>query len=226
MRIGEFGSIPSAPVLEVFRGIYHATTAVGTTALAIPATNLSGRKAIIIQNLDTAKSVYVGGCIPEVIGLKLKSQYPYNAALKSGVWFPSAVANNEWFFATSSKGDPGLTTPTRLYTAAVGGAETLRTNGTVYALAAEHGWGWGGTAGADALGFNTLYIKTDGAAATNSPTYKYESVISYFNMPDTSSTYGYLLGPLDAFSMTVDGSVRIFAIASSASANVLTLEIC
>ena len=59
----------------------------------------------------------------------------------------------------------------------------------------------------------------------NTPALRYETILSYFNLPDSSSTYGYKLGPNDDIHLTLDGSFRIYAIASSASANVLTLEI-
>jgi len=209
------------PVLEVYRGIKHTTTTVGTSAIALPATNLTNRKALFIQNLHASQNVFLGGAIPELIGAKVKDNPVEGATIKPGRWFQSAAGTNEWFFATSAKADPGLTQPTALYTAANAGAETLRTAGTVSSLAAQHGWGWGD---GDTLGFSTLYIRTDGTTQETSPGSEYEAVISYFGMPDSSSTYGIRLGPYDGIVLSLDGSCRIFAIASGITTPVLTLE--
>jgi hypothetical protein len=212
----------ATPTLEVFRGLKHSVTSVGISASAVPATNLSNRKALLVQNMHATASVYLGGNVPEVLGVKPKADFPEGATLKSGVWFPSAGGTNEWFFATSARGTAGLTQPACLYYATVGGAETLATAGTVGSIAAQHGWAWGD---GDTLGFNTVYIRSNGTAAANSPLSLYESIVTYFGMPDTSSTYGVFLGPYDAVSLTLCGSARLFAISDTASTPVVTLEL-
>ncbi len=50
----------STPTLEVFDVVKSSVTSVGTTALPVPATNLSFRNGIMVQNLDTSKIVHVG----------------------------------------------------------------------------------------------------------------------------------------------------------------------
>jgi len=107
-----------------------------------------------------------------------------------------------------------------LYSAAVsGGAETLRTSGTVSSLAAEHGWGWGN---GDTLGYSTLYVRTGGSTPDYNPALKYEYFMSYTTIPTTST--GYLLEKQLTYYVELDGSVRIHAIASAGTINVLTIE--
>ena len=213
----------ATPTIEIFRGVKHNTTTVGTSATAIPATNLSGRKAIGIQNLHDTNLVYIGGAVPEIIIIpKMAVESKPEGEVKSGVWFKSATGN-EWYYASSSGATTGMTQPKSLYSAVIGSAEAVRTEGTVGSLAGEHGWGWGD---GDTLGFSTLYVRTGGATYAHKPDAVYSSMISYFAMPDSSSTYGWCLGDHDGITLNLDGSVRLFAISSGAGSPVVTLELC
>jgi hypothetical protein len=213
----------ASPTLEVFRGGKHSTTTVGTTATAVPATNLSNRKAASLQNLHASNLVYVAVESPEIILIpKGLPEFKPEGEVISGTWHLSANGTNEWFFASSAKATTGMTQPVILYSATSGGSETVRTNGTVSSLVAEHGWGWGD---GDTLGFSTLYIRTAGSTELYRPERVYQSILGYSNMPDTSSTYGIYLGPKDSVTFTVDGSARIFAIASGASTPVSVQEL-
>ncbi len=204
-------------------GLKQSLTAVGTTAIPIPAANLDQRKGVLVQNLDAAKIVYVGGSVPEII-----AGTPSDAYGKSFVglqWkYRPASGTNEWYCVSSTGGDPGLTSPAQLYYQAwtgTKGTETVATKGTIATIAAEHGWSWG----ADPTStFNTIYIRTDGALAANSPANKYRVILTYATVPDYSAGYGYRLGAYGSVYMDLCGSVRLFAIADSASANVLTIE--
>jgi len=209
------------PVLEVFRGLLHTTTSVGTTAIPIPATNLSNRKAILIQNLSSTANVYIGGAIAEV--LLWQGSPPINVyePKKIIVWKKSTTGN-EWYATNPNGGNASLTQPVRILSGSTVGSETDRgVAETVALLSATNKWGWGD---GDSLGFSTLYIRTAGATAAYAPDKVYESILTYSRVPENNTgTYGYLLGPSDAVSFTLDGSVIVWAIAS-ATANVLTLE--
>lgn len=209
----------AVPTLELFRGLHHAITSVGTTAIPVPATNLSYRKAIIIQNLDSAKTVYIGGAIPDIFEAPVGFGSMIEGTRHQLKWRLSGSGSNEYYAVSLSGGDPSLTEPVRIYAVtAAGGSESLMTNATAGSLS-DHEWDWGNT---DTLGFNTVYF----ADSTGNPAdLSYITLIGYSRVPDTSTNYGYKLGPNDGISMTLDGSVRVFAIASSASANVATLEL-
>ena len=216
----------STPVLEVFRGIKHGCTAVGTSVLQVPATNLSGRKGIILQNKHATATVYVGGGIPYLIeGSSSETYTDPDHDQRKLKWILSANGTNEWYLATSTGGTPSLTQVRYLFYATVGGAETLGTNGTVSSLAAEHGWGWGD---GDTLGWSTVYMRTNGSTGTGNPEKRYDVVHGYYfvlTADDTANTGGIEIGPLDTVNVTCDGSVRIFCIASAAAVPVGFLEV-
>ena len=212
---------------EQFLGIKHSCTVVGAAVAAIPGTNLSYRKGLIVQNKHASNVLYLGGGIPYFIMGEHGATYSDNENDKRGLsWFKSGTGN-EWYLAMVAKGDPSLTQVRYLYYAlktSQEGDETLATAGTVGTLAAEHKWGWGD---GDTLGFNTLYIRTNGATPANSPIYRYKTMHAYYfvlTADDTAATGGYELGPRDAVNLPLDGSVRLFGIASAATTAVSTLE--
>jgi hypothetical protein len=225
-RLGSILSRAEAiPTLEVYKEIYHSTTSVGTSATALPATNLSYRKAILVQNLHASNIVYLGGNRPDIIKssgasyLKETGMYWRRSDIKSLNWLKSAGGTNEYYAVLASTGgDPGLTEPLRMYgITSAGGSETLLTNGTVGSLA-NLNWDWGD---GDTLGYNTIYFRHNSG---NPVDLSYLLLLSYTLMPDTSSTYGHRLGPYDAVALDIDGSVRLFAIASGASTPVSCVE--
>jgi len=209
----------AVPTLELFKGLYHSITSVGTTAIPVPATNLSYRKAVVVQNLDSAKTVYIGGSIPDIFEAPIGFVSMIEGTRHQLKWRLSGSGSNEYYAVSSSGGDPSLTEPIRIYAVtAAGGSESLMTNAAAGSLS-DHEWDWGNT---DTLGFNTVYF----ADSTGSPEdLAYVTLIGYSRVPDSSTNYGHRLGPSDAISLTLDGSVRVFAIASAASANVSTLEL-
>lgn len=213
----------ASPTLEVFRGGLHTTTSVSTTAVAIPTTNLSNRKAIVVQNIHASNTVYLGMCIPDILwGAKAYDPTMDDVTIKTGLrWNASGSGSNEYYLTTTAGADPSLTEPLVIYgVLAASGAETLLTPATLGSLG-DHEWDWGGNTGGDALGFNTVYF----ADSTGSPEdLPYIVLISYTRVPATSGNYGIKLGPNDSLTVSLDGSARLFAIASS-STNIVTLEL-
>lgn len=223
------------PTIDLFMGGKTSLTAVGASATALPATNLTGRKAILIQNLHTTQDVYLDITMPEMIvdesahdrwrqvflGAKFNTKYNVR-------WKLSGSGTNEWYAVSSAgSGTPSITQPKVLYYSTIGGGtETLATEGTAGSIAAEHGWAWGNS---DTLGYNTVYVRTGGSTLAYYPGIKYDYFLTYTQVPDTSANYGYLLyragsAQPAALYMDLDGSVRIFAIASGATTNVKTIE--
>ena len=205
----------AVPTLELFRGLHHAITSVGTTAIPVPATNLSYRKAIIIQNLDSAKTVYIGGSIPDIFEAPVGFGSMIEGTRHQIKWHESGTKAGE-YYATY---DASRVEPVQLWgVTSAGGTEGKLDSGTVGSLG-DHEWVWDNN---DSLSGDTLYF----ADSTGSPgDLAYVTLIGYSRVPDTSTNYGHKLGPSDAISLTLDGSVRVFAIASSASANVSTVEL-
>lgn len=226
------------PILETFKRGYHQTVSVGTSAIAIPATNFSYRKAIFVQNNHATQGLYLGMCDPQFIMGSVSGAF--NNIKKTGLaedirslytfynvkWLPSGGGTNEWYaVASTGSGTPSITQPTIIYySTANGGTETLGTSGTVGALAAQHNWGWGD---GDTLGYNTLYIRTDGAADANSPALKYDFLMLYplSLTADTASTGGLQVDAGSTMWLTLDGTTRLFGIASGASTPVAVLEV-
>jgi len=198
------GGHPQKIIDKVVEG-YNTGTSVGTTATALPATNRSNRRGLVIQNQDTAAYIYIGAAKPT----NLKS--------KTYSWKPSGSGTNEWYCVLASTlGDPSLDETLRLYSG-TSAAETLRTNATVGSLSAQE-WDWGD---GDSLGYDTLYIRTAGT----DPSQEYASIQSYYNMPTTSgATVGYEIGPKDAVYFTFSGSVRVWCIADTTTTLVCTIE--
>lgn len=216
----------AVPVLEQSKGYVCTVTSVGTSATAIPATNLSRRRGLIVQNLHASQDLYVGGnTIPElVVGNvhRMKEKGREVTLINNVEWKLSAGGTNEWYAVARGDTTPGFTQPVLFYYSTVGGgAETSGTIGTVGAIAAQHGLGWGD---GDTLGFNTIYVRTDGATPANSPALKYDYILSYVLLPDSSTNYGVKLGPLDGVTLNMDGSVRVLAIGSGAATTALTME--
>lgn len=209
--------------IELFQYCKNTLTSVGTTATPIPATSLSGRKGIIVQNLHASQIAYIGGGVVEQIGGKARTE-PIYGTIIAGKWFKSGTGN-EWFFATEAEATTGMTQPTALYYALVAsapGVESAATSGTVGTLGGANYFGWGD---GDTLGFNTLYMRTGGSTAAYNPALVYRVILGYSGLPDNSSAYGYRLGPYDGIGLTLDGSCRLFAAASGAATSVVTLEL-
>ncbi len=210
----------STPVVEIFRGGVSTLTSVGTTAIEVPATPLSYRKSIAVQNIDSAKNVFVGMSVPEIV---IGKPQMIDGTMKPVDWIKAAAGTYEWYAVSTSGGNPGLTQPVRLYYATIGGgAETLGTSGSAGTLSAQHKWAW---AAEPAAAFSTIYIRTDGGTIAENPKLKYDLILTYPTVPDNSSSYGWMLRPYEGISFNLDGSAKVFAIASSASASVITLEL-
>jgi hypothetical protein len=220
----------ATPVLEHYKMILSSSTVtVSNTAMtALPASNAAYRKAIIIQN-KSSNNLYFGSGEPYVfIGKRQYTLSPVNNKLHLK-WYLSGNGTNEWYVATDDKdgthSDPGLTQVRALDYATIGGVETAGTNGTVSSLAAEHGWGWGD---GDTLGYNTLYIRTNGSSEANNPSKRYEAIIGYYcniTASDSAATGGIKLGPNDFFGMSLDSNCRVFGIGSAANTYTAVMEL-
>ena len=192
----------------------------------VPATNLSYRKGIILQNKHASNVVYVGGGIPYLVEGSGSADGVYTDPdhdKRNLVWIKAATGN-EWYLATAAGGDPSLSTVTYLYYR-LAGTDTLGTSGTVGSLGTVHYWGFGGTA---EFGFNTLVIRSTGATAAYNPTKIYEQILAYYftlTADDTTLTGGIELGPRDSVNLTADGTVKVFCIASAATTAVGSIEV-
>lgn len=219
----------ATPTLEQFRGGKHYNTVVGTTVTQVPATNLNYRKGVIIQNKHATNVVYIGMGIPYLIEGRSHAGEVYSDAdhdKRNLVWRVSGFGTNEWYLTTKDGDDPELSEITYLYYR-VDGAEILATAGAAGSLGAQHVWDWGSNE-TPALGFDTLYIQSNGKAEANDPTKIYSLLLGYsfvLTADDTSETGGMEIGPRDTMEVTFDGSVKIFAIASGSDTPVGTLEV-
>jgi len=216
-------------ILEQYRGGKHTYVSdLGTTAKALPTTNLSGRKGIIIQNLHATQHVYLGTCIPDILTGQLTHPIWWDIQTMDGTrkvlkWTASGSGTNEYYATTIGGGDPGLTEPLVIYgqlSDASPGSETLLTNGTLGSLN-DHEWDWGDN---DSLGFSTVYF----ADATGDPdTESWFCLQSYTWIP-TTSVYGFKLigsSTVDtAIVINMDGSVRIFGCGSGSNTTVSIWE--
>jgi hypothetical protein len=181
---------------------------------------------VIIQNLHATQNVYLGGAVVEEIGKKVKGTEAISgpaSTVVTGCWHKSGTGN-EWYFAKSDKTTSGMTQPAQLWYSLFAAAEGAETNAgsaeTVGVLSAQHKWGWGD---GDTLGFNTLYIRTDGSAVGNNPSEEYRVILGYSSLPANGT--GYKLGPMDAIAMTVDSSCRVWAIADGATTTTTCVEV-
>ena len=227
MRGARLRDTVGIPTLELFKGIQHRTVSVGTAVTELPP--MDYRKGVYIQNKSSTATVYIGGGLPEIyIGRPSEMLgRKHEGALQ---WKLSGGGTNEWYCVTKANGDPGLTEPTYMYFTAVSGTEAAGTMSTIGSLAAEGQWDWGDSGGGvDDLGFDTIYVRTNGSGAANSPDKRFESLYGYtFTLTansDATTTGGYLLAPHDGVSLTADGTVRIFAISSAATTGVGILEV-
>ena len=214
----------AAPVYEELRACLHSVVSVGTTAVALPDTNLSHRKEVTIQNIHASNTLYIGSSLPE--GLVYNGFQEIKKAGYDGMgntfyklrWQLSGSGTNEWYAVDSSTlGDPGITQPLRIYgITSAGGSEAALTAGTTGLSNLE--WEW---ADNDTLGYSTVYFRHNSG---NPETLGYLTMVSYTKMPDSSSNYGIKLGPNDSYSGTYGGSCRLFGIASAASTTTVVLE--
>lgn len=214
----------ATPTLEVFKhGIKHNTTVVGAAVAKVPTTDLPYRKAILFQNKHASNVVYLGGGIPYVFEGSDAAPGHDKRSLR---WRLSTGGTNEWYLSAYSNGtwsDPGLTEITYVYGATVGGSDTLLTNAAVATLA-DTEWDWGD---GDTLGYNTLYIATAGSTEEYIPNKIYDMLHGYYfvlTADDTAVTGGVELAAGAAIGYTLDGSARVFAIASGATTPVGTQE--
>jgi len=209
----------STPTLEVFDVVKSSVTSVGATAIPIPATNLSNRKGIMVQNLDTAALVYVGGSKPDIFIAPHMFVKGTNLVgnVKNLTWFPSAADADEYYAATSAGTTASLTEPVRMYgITAAGGTEALLTEGTEGTLN-DHEWVWG-----DGDGFDTVYFRDD-TGNPSTTTSQYLTLYGYPTVPEDG--VGFYLGPKDSMWFTLSGSCRLWAIADTSTTDVLTLEL-
>lgn len=177
-------------------GVDTALT-LGTTALALPATNLSGRCRIQIQNQHGTAKVYI--MVPTPVSLK-KKMY---------TWTASPATANEWYLQLKdSGGDPSLSETLRLYTDTAATGDSLATNGTVGSLTAGL-WDWGDN---DSLTYNTVYVCTDGTP----PDAYFTVILSYPTMPTAANTsFRLAVGAL--WEDELNGDVRVFGISDTAT---------
>lgn len=213
------------PVLEVYSGGTGTLNTVTTTAAALPTTNLTGRKAIIIQNLDDTALLRIRVDRPDVImsphryankETNLKWANDYSNDIR---WFKSGSGTNEYYAAKYDKTTLSITEPLRMYgITSAGGSESLLTNGTAGALNNLE-WDFGNT---DTLGFNTVYIRYN--AGDPNEARDFMVLLSYTVMPDASSAYGVTIYPHNTFGLSLEGSARVHAYAGS-SINVFTQEL-
>lgn len=209
------------PTLEHFRAITHNNIIIGATALEL--TRSDGAKGMSIQNGHASQVLYIGGGIPQLIhGFRKDMKVDFQ---RGGQWLLSANGTNEWYYASSTGGDSELTETTYLYYKALAGSETLGTSGTVSSLNAQHKWGWGD---GDTLGWDTIYMRTDGSEPTDSPAGDYEYLLSYtftLTADDTAVTGGFEIAAGASFDVTLDGAGKVFAIASGATTPAKILEV-
>ena len=216
------------PTIELFQGVKHGCTIVGTSVLPVPATNLVGRKGIIIQNKHATNVVYVGGGIPYLIEARSHAGEVYSDAAhdkRNLVWRLSGNGTNEWYLTTSTDSDPGLTEITYMVYKTNTGSETLATAGTVGSLGSQHNWDWGNN---DTLGYNTLYVRSSGTTEQTEPGRDYALMQAYYfvlTADDTAATGGIELGSRDSIHLTADSTVQIWCIASGATTAIGTLEV-
>ena len=220
----------ATPTLEYFGGFKHNTIIIGASVLEL--TRTDGSKGMSIQNGHASQVLYIVGGIPQLIQGYRKDMIVDSQ--RSGQWFLSSNGINEWYYALTSPtvgngADPGLTECTYLYYKERDGDETLGTAGTVGALGSEHNWAWGnGTEWGTALGFNTIYMKTDGTGPSNSPAKKYEYILSYtftLTADDTATTGGFEIAVGASYDVTLDGAGKVFAIASGATTPAKIIEV-
>jgi len=215
---GVLGSVEqSSPVYDGVGPPKGTATSVTTTAEAIPATNLSGRKGILIQNLTaTANYVYIGGnCRPDILACPSGFYKTIVGTKKALKWTLSTGGGTTEYYAElagTAGGDPGLSEPLRMYgVTSSGGSESKLTNGTAGALNNLE-WDWGD---ADSLGYNTVYFRLNAGDPDSTTVAAYLTLMSYISLPDASSNYGYRLGAGNAVYLPVSGAHRLFAISSS-----------
>ena len=241
-RIGGFGitTSTSTPIIERFTNIQHTTVIVGTSPMAIPAINMSYRQGMFVQNNHASNGLYVGGCVPAFIcgttrnvfnrikasGLSEPIRDIYTFYNVKWVLSTNVGATNEWYaVASTGSGTPSITQPTIIYYATVGGgAETLGTSGTVGTLGAQHTWGWGD---GDTLGYSTLYVRTAGATDAYNPALVYDFLMLYplsLTADTTAVTGGLKIAAGSNQWLTLDGTCRLFGIASGASTPVAVFE--
>jgi len=211
------------PVLEVFDVVKTSAVSVGTSAVALPTTNLSGRKGLFIQNIHASNILYIGSSVPDII--EAPFTFCKSTKLTGDVvspsrnlqWNKSAGGTNEWYVTLKGGGDPSLTEPVVMYAiTTAGGAETLLTNGTVASLSNTN-WDWGN---GDTLGFNTIYFRF---TAIPSSIREFFVLYGYPTVP--SATTGFALGPNDSWYATLSGSCRMFGMASAASTTTVIMEL-
>lgn len=203
---------PDAPgkrqkVVNLLRHGYNTGTTVGTTAIAIPATNLSNRTGVLIQNQHASGNIYIAA--PEPIDLLDSSVYE---------WHASGSGTNEYYVTKADSADPGLSTPILFYTAA-GSTETSRSEGAAGSLSANE-WDYDDN---DTLGFDTVYFRIPSTAT--SPSDAYTKLLSYDRMPAASgASVGYKLEAGRDTYWELSGEDRVFAIGSTTSMTVCTIE--
>jgi len=214
----------SEPVLENFDVLKTSAVSVGTSAVALPTTNLSGRKAIFIQNIHATQILYIGSSVPDIIDAPM--QFLKSTRLTGDIiepkfnlkWAASGSGTAEYYVTSSSGADPSLTEPVVMYSVlSSGGAETLLTNGTMGSLA-DHNWDWGNN---DTLGYNTIYFR-DGSG---NPMGNRAWFVLYGYPTVPTSSAGITLGPNDSWFATLSGSCRVFGVASGASTTTVVAEL-
>jgi len=199
----------TSPVLDYCEEGYNTGTTVGTTAIAIPATNRSRRKGILIQNTHASSYLYIGAAKPT--SLKTDAM--------AAKWVLSDSGTREYYLSLTAGASP-IDQVVQLYTKLRSDSvEVKRSSGTVGSLSAN-AWAW---AKNDGQAENSLYIATPSGFTT--PDNAYESILSYFRMPATSGdTMGYKLGPDDAVYWPLSGATRVFGVSSSGNIKAGSIE--
>ena len=223
-----YSNLERVATSDWYKAMEHNCVLVTNAVIELPRKDYS--IAVTIKNDHANQVLYIGAQMPQVLKTNDRNiiVVPTNDFTVGYKWFPSptGAATNEWYLAKTDGTDPGLTETTYLYYGtAGGGADTLATNGTVGSLAAQHNWDWGDN---DTLGFNTLYIRSDGVTTDNDPMDDYDRILSYtftLTADDAATTGGTEIATAGgSIEMSLDASQKIFAIASGANTPAKLLE--
>lgn len=218
-RVAIAGRKEVIPTYPKYDGYKTTTVSVGTTAVALPTTNLSYRKGLFIQNIHASQILYIGGStIPDIIEAPhLYLKQTGTTTIHDNVWtqgdrkldWKLSGSGTAEYYATllSSGGDPGLTQPQLMYgVTSAGGAESLLTNGSIGTLN-DHEWVWGNN---DTLGYNTIYFRDDSGNPNDNRSFLV--LLSYTSMPSTTTAVKITAG--NGYSMDLGGNARAWGIAN------------
>ena len=219
------------PTYPKYEGYVTSVVAVGTSAVALPTTNVDYRKGLFIQNIHGSQILYVGGStIPDVIESPHHYLKETSTVVTQGNLYNTGATKLDWKLSTaggstneyyavllSSGGDPSLTEPLIMYgITSSGGTESLLTNGSAGTLNNLE-WDWGNT---DSLGYNTIYFRFN---TGNPHSYRnYLVLLSYASMP--SATTAVKIESGKGLFLDLAGNARVWGIANGSSTTTVIQE--